>query len=266
MITFIDWIPALSSTSALGIVIYLSRNLIITRLKNAVKHEYDSKLELLKSDLSNKEKEIDSLRNLGLGSFQQRQSLLFERQLSAIELLWNSTCKLNIGRSLSEMMLRVNADAVSESIGHDKKLQDFFKIISTHCDTEKMASVDPAPARPFVSKLAWAYYSAYSAIIWHYVLQAKLFEHGLGIRFLDEEKITKLVGSALPHQSQFIEKFGVSAFGHLLDELQNKILIEIDSTLNGISIDQNRLQKAAEIQKIAQELSDINQDLKAHSK
>lgn len=258
MSTFIDWIPALSSTSILAILIFCSKKLIVTRLTNAVKHEYDSKLELLKGDLSKKEQEINSIRNVGLSGLQQRQSLLFERQLGAIELLWSSTCKLSHGIAVSKMMLRVKTDEVSKSIEQDQKLQEFFKMIAMHVNMDKLGEINPTPARPFVSKLAWAYYSAYSSIIYHYVLQAKLFENGIGQDFLDKDNITTLVRAALPHQNKFIEEFGADSFGHLLEELQGKILEEIDAMLSGKSLDQAGLEKAAVIQDLAQELSDKN--------
>ena len=256
-----DWIPAISSTSVLAVLIFLSRNLIVTRLTNAVKHEYDSKLELLKADLSKKEKEIEGLRQVGFSGLQQRQTVLFNKQVEAVELLWAATCKLYLGKPLSDMMLIVKTEEVSKTISEDANLQQFFKYISMHTDMEKMTVVDPQPARPFVGKLAWAYYSAYSSIIWHYVLQAKLFENGLSDNLLDVEKMTKVVRVALPHQEEFIDKFGVSAFGHLLDELQDKILLELDSMLSGKSLDSSGLEKAAQIQELAQELSETNKDL-----
>ncbi|OUR84757.1 hypothetical protein A9Q75_01560 [Colwellia psychrerythraea] len=256
-----DWIPAVSSTSVLAILIFLSRHLIVARLTNAVKHEYDSKLEQLKAELSKREKEIESLRQVGLNGLQQRQASIFNKQIEAVELLWAATCKLHLGKPVSEMMLRVKTEEVSKSISYDANLQKFFKYISMHADMKKMTEIDPNPARPFVSKLAWAYYSAYSSIIWHYVLQANLFENGLGDNLLETKKLTKLVSVALPHQVEYIEKFGVSVFGHLLEELQNKILEEVDSMISGKYLDTSGLQKAAKIQELAQELSDKNKDL-----
>lgn len=256
-----DWIPAISSTLVLAVLIFLSRNLIVTRLTNAVKHEYDSKLEVLKADLSKKEKEIEGLRQFGFSGLQQRQTVLFNKQVEAVELLWAATCKLYLGKPLSEMMLTVKTEEVSKAISQDAKLQQFFKYISLHTDMEKMTVVDPQPARPFVSKLAWAYYSAYRSVIWHYVLQAKLFENGVSDNLLDIEKVTKMVSVALPHQKNFIEKFGVGAFGHLLDELQDKILLELDSMLSGRTLDSSGLKKAAKIQELAQELSETNKGL-----
>lgn len=228
---------------------------------NAVRYEYDSKLEVLKADLSKKEKEIEGLRQVGFTGLQQRQTVLFNKQVEAVELLWAATCKLYLGKPVSEMMLRVKTEEVSKTISQNVKLQQLFKHISMYTDMEKMNTVDPQPARPFVSKLAWAYYSAYSSIIWHYVLQAKLFENGLSDNFLDVEKMTQMVRIALPHQEEFIEKFGVDAFGHLLDELQDKILLELDSMLSGKVLDLSGLEKAAKIQELAQELSETNKGL-----
>lgn len=46
-----DWFPAISTTSLLVIALWLGRNLLITRLTNSVRHEYDEKLETIKAIL-----------------------------------------------------------------------------------------------------------------------------------------------------------------------------------------------------------------------
>lgn len=50
-----DWIPAISTTGIFAGVLWLGRSLITSRLKNAVRHEYDKKLADLKADLTNKQ-------------------------------------------------------------------------------------------------------------------------------------------------------------------------------------------------------------------
>jgi hypothetical protein len=57
-----DWIPALTTTTLFGWVLWLARSLIMTRLQNSVKNEFDSKLEVLRSELKSKETQIESLR------------------------------------------------------------------------------------------------------------------------------------------------------------------------------------------------------------
>lgn len=54
--TFIDWLLSTVSTAALlGLVAFLARNLILTRLKASVQHEFDRKLETLRADLHKSE-------------------------------------------------------------------------------------------------------------------------------------------------------------------------------------------------------------------
>jgi hypothetical protein len=77
--TLLDWIPSLSTTMALALALWLARKLIATRLVMSVKHEFDSKLEMLRSqlreseaalgaDLRAKEAEIDALRRGALST------------------------------------------------------------------------------------------------------------------------------------------------------------------------------------------------------
>jgi hypothetical protein len=86
---FTDWIPAISSTSLLAIVMWLCRNLITEHLKNSVKHDYDKKIETIradlrikedsfKSDLKAKESQIDSLRTGALSGIISRQEILYQ--------------------------------------------------------------------------------------------------------------------------------------------------------------------------------------------
>lgn len=58
-----DWLPALTTTTLFGGALWLARSLISTRLTNSVKSEFDSKLEILRSELKSKEAQIESLRS-----------------------------------------------------------------------------------------------------------------------------------------------------------------------------------------------------------
>ena len=83
-----DWLPSITTTTLLGVAIWLSRNLIITRLKNAVRHEYNSEIEelkgklrqneeLLKAELRKKETQIEALRSEAIKGVSNRQALIF---------------------------------------------------------------------------------------------------------------------------------------------------------------------------------------------
>ncbi|MBU1390160.1 MAG: hypothetical protein KJ856_07930 [Gammaproteobacteria bacterium] len=94
------------------------------------------------------------------------------------------------------------------------------------------------------------------AIIFHSLIRMHSLKIGMGDDFSDINGITKVVKQALPHQSDYIEKFGANGFYYLLEELENKILVEIQVTLNGEEFDQQSIAQANKILKASQELTD----------
>ena len=62
-----NWIPALTTTSLFGVALWLARTLIMTRLRNSVKNEFDSKLEVLRSELKSKEARLKQMAGQDLG-------------------------------------------------------------------------------------------------------------------------------------------------------------------------------------------------------
>ncbi len=98
--TFTDLLlSTVSTTALLGLAAFLVRNLILTRLKASVQHEFDTKLETLradlrkseesfKADLRAKEIQIEVLRSGALSGLASRQAAMDKRQLEAVEQLW----------------------------------------------------------------------------------------------------------------------------------------------------------------------------------
>lgn len=259
------WIPSLVTTGSLGILIFLSKNLIITRLKNAVQHEYDKKLESVKSahkvienqlqtEILKREHEISLIRESAISGLAHRSSLLFERQLSAVEELWRSYTTLSQARFVSTMMSRVNLQEVSKTIAHDSSMQQFFQMIGKNVDMNKLSETQPANLRPFVSQTIWAYFSAYQSIVLHYVVLAKVFELGLGDNMTKSDELINLLLKVLPHQKEFIEKFGVEGSFYLLEEIEQKLLDEINDFLSGKGVSEERLKEATEIIKYSEQL------------
>ncbi|MBW2108980.1 MAG: hypothetical protein JRI36_09990 [Deltaproteobacteria bacterium] len=249
-----DWIPAISTTSLFALAIYLFRNLLTTRLTNAVKHEYDQKLEEIKADLQARDKELESLKTTALSGLNHRQMVIYEKRVEAAQTLWDATIQISGGKPVSEIMCSVKTDVVSEQIGENTELQEFFKIIANLVDIEKMSKVDADSIRPFVSESAWSYFEAYRSIIWHSITQAKLFEKGIGNKLLKTDKMIKLIKTALPHYSDDIDLHDLKAYV-LLDELKEKILNEIRLMLSGPEDDELSVKRASEIIKQARKLN-----------
>ena len=98
--TLFEWlVSSVSSASLVAGAAFLSRHLILTRLKATVQHEFDQKLETLRTDLRRaeelfkaelraKETEIEALRSGALSGLVSRQVALDKRRLEAVEQLW----------------------------------------------------------------------------------------------------------------------------------------------------------------------------------
>jgi hypothetical protein len=267
-----NWIPTLTSTSILGIVLFCSKDLIINKITQSVKHEYDSKLAELNARLENEKKERQSIRDFVFNNLQKRQDLLYEKQLKAVDSIWKVICHLSQWEFLCEIMCRFKLDKVSDNIENDPKYQEAFKIISELDNTLPKSSINISTndLRPYLSELLYSYYEAYATIISHYVLLCKLFTNGLTDKFSDTEKMKKLILSVLPHKEKFIEKHGVNSSGFLLEELKEKILYEIKLFLDGKSSSNEDIQKINEIKKSIKDIDDSNQKieekLKSNSK
>jgi hypothetical protein len=252
----IDWIPSLVTTSGLAGVLWLCRSLIITRLTNAVKHEYDAKLESLRAEIRSKESDIQALRDGALSGIINRSSVLYERRVKAVEDLWETVTSLTSAKNISSKLAVLNIEAISKKVAHDDKTQQLVNAWFGSFDINSVDVKAATNARPFISPLAWAYYDAYMAIISHSLIRMHSLRIGVGNDFSDINGIKNVVKQALPHQSDYIEKFGANGFHYLLEELENKILIEIQVTLNGEEFDQKSITQASKILKASRELSE----------
>ena len=257
---WINWIPSVSTTSLLALVLYLARNLLEVRLKNSVKHDYDRKIELLKTDLRNseesfkaelkvKESQIDALRSGALSGLVNRQAALYERRLEAVNQLWGAITSLQSAKTISLKMSAINFETAEKISADDPRVREMFEVLAKGFDANSMDTKEASLARPFISPLAWALFSAYASIISYAVLKIMLLQKGLGKNLINVEAIMELVKVALPHQKNYIEEHGPDALHYLLEDLENKILSELEKILNGEESDKESVKQAALILK-----------------
>lgn len=256
---FIDWLPALSTTSLMAIALWLLRNVISTRLTNSVRHEYDEKIEKLraklrksdesfKAEIRTKESQIEVLRSGALTSIVNRQAALYDRQIVAVEQLWNAIIELAPAKAVSTMMKSINFKGAAKKATEEQKVRDFFNEIGGDFDLENFKPLDPSKTRPFVSALSWAYYSAYRAIVMNAAAKLYILKTGLDVaEFLNTEYVKNLIKVVLPHQADYIEKHGQDAFHYLLDEIESCLLAELGNILRSDQSDKENVVKAAKI-------------------
>ena len=83
-------------------------------------------------------------------------------------------------------------------------------------------------------------------------MRLEVLKSGVGPKdYADHEAITKLIKAALPHQAEFIDEYGPTGYHYLLDEIETKLLRELQEMLAGTEADQASIEKAAEVVKLA---------------
>lgn len=254
------WIPALTTTSLFGGLLWLGKSLIITRLKKSVKHEFDGKLEIIRSELKSKEAQIESLRSGAMSGLITRQGTLYQRKIQAIDQIWSSVKELEKGKHLSTTLGTLNIEECMKKSGRDPNFTNFINTITSNFNLADLDVSGSKLARPFLTPLAWAYYSAYSAVI----MQAAVIMNILKIGVTDPEKFLKfenssnLLKAVLPSWSNYIDAHGVSGHHHLLDEVEKLLLAELKNIQDGHEDDKENTIRAA---KINQEIEKVSNDI-----
>lgn len=262
-----EWIPAISTTTLLAGILWLTRKLITTRITNAVRHEYDEKLANLKADLTNKQEvlkadlrlkelQLESLKSTALSGISQRQSALFTKQVQAIEVLWSQVIDLLAAKSAAQSMSVIEFDSAVKVSSEDARAREMFEMIGSNVDLTSVDTKIAHKVRPFISPVAWAYFSAYTAILGHAVLKFHMLKKGLNYPDIIKSKnLRKVIITALPHQQEYVEKVDHESYYHLLDELESLMLVAFNNTLKGEQEDRATLLKASEIIRASEELT-----------
>ncbi|GMO94526.1 hypothetical protein [Bradyrhizobium ottawaense] len=256
-----DWLPwiSLAINFATVLAIFIARNWLRARLEKGVQHGFDRKIEQmraelrqseerLKSGLRDRETEIASLRSTLLSGSAGRQAMLDKRRFEAVERIWTAVNDMAPLIMLSGMMAVMNVIEVEKEI-RDPKMKQFLGIIgrSAPSDPTQLKNV-ARDEQPFVPELAWAYFSAYSSILYGNLMTFKALENGVEpTKILKKDANKNILKAALPHQSQWIDQTEPQMYHFLLEELQGNLLKELRKILDGADASKAEIEKARQI-------------------
>lgn len=261
-----EWFPAITTTGLLAAALWLARNLISTRLTRSVEHEFNRKLEslrsehrqredLLRAELQARATEIEALRTGALSNMSGRQAAADKRRLEAIDQLWSGVLALGPARMLASYLSVLNIRAMGERVQRDEKARQFVEMFGAGFDPKSIDYSTGAKARPFVSPMAWAIYSALQAVTGIAIIQWHALKSGLEpTKLVDEDRAKALITAALPHYKDFLDKFGAQGFYHTIEPLESQLLVEFQRMLSGTEDDKASVERAAEILKHANAL------------
>jgi len=201
--------------------------------------------ERFKSDLREKEAEISTLRNSVLSGSATRQALLDKRRFEAVEKVWTNVNDLSQLKVFAAQMEVLNYKAVAKE-ARDPRMQQVLSVIGSAApDIEQLKSVG-RDERPFLPELAWAYFTAYRTVLFGVYGRFMLLRTGMENpeQYMSKEGMQKILKTALPHRSEFIDEKEPEQYYILLDEIEIYLLIELRKVLEGKDVDQAAVGRA----------------------
>jgi hypothetical protein len=252
------WLSILPIFISLGVpfAIFVGRNWLVAWISKGVQHQFDVKLEELraelrkneesfKSDLRDKEAEIATLRDSVLSGSAGRQALLDKRRFEAVEKVWTAVNDLAKLKGLSASMALLNYKVVAKEASNPK-MQQFLAIIGSSApDFDSLKNV-ARDEQPFLPELAWAYFAAYTTILYGSLALFSVLKIGLdgADKYLSYDATRNILMAALPHQKKFIEENEPGAYHYLLEEIEGYLLTELRKILEGRDADQEAALRA----------------------
>lgn len=249
-----------------GTLAILSKNWLLTRLKESIRHEYASQREQLKSRLkSDNDRLLEqlredrareaSLRSTASATLKESRVAAFERRLSAIHELWSAILDLND--------VRPSYMAIVDLVGYKRgrigsamepKLMSasVLDLIPTMEVTKRVEKL-----RPFLVEKLYALFYAYQAIDGSALsFTVTSFQKGTEFtRWWEEEHCRHLLNTVLSQKE--LEQLGdqkVCQLKWTRKRIEDKILAEARAVVSGQRSAEESLEQARRIVQAAQDL------------
>lgn len=228
-------------------VLFFARHKLQRWATKSVEHHFDIKLEQLRADLRKKEdeykaeiarqdKRVDAFRSPGMQILVAKRNAISQRQLQAIDQLWDAVGKQTQLKFACRLLQPINLEAVCEQRLLDANTKMFFEKVFEISGLANVKPSDHHAARPYVTDQCWAIFSAYQTIGGYATAWLVMLKSGLADRkLLREDDVISLTKAALPSHAEFIEQHGAKSVFFLMDTLESAVLQELQKALDGNS-------------------------------
>ncbi len=244
-------LSAAGSAALVGMVIWLFKELIKTRLVASVEHEFSIKLEKLKSEIREKQEQIDTVRRVAASGLINNRQAIDQRKIIAIDAIIESMLDSKKLLWASAVMSRLKVEEVVKSLDHES-MRKFIAGVSDNL--ESLVKLDPsiavkaATAEPYLTVGAWALYKAYVGILYYDALRLLTLKHGFDpVKFTTDEELRKTVVKALPWSEKYVEQHGSSGYHFLLEGIESALMDELRAIVDGRKDDLLAVERAMKI-------------------
>lgn len=263
-------ISVLALLVALGlpVIVFLTRSFLVAYINQKVRADFEARIasirsdfrkseEQLRADLRVKESRIATLADAGLSAQSRRQERIATRRSEALESIWLKFHALSPLKAGAMFYQTLQIEKVEKAAVDDPNVKQFLSMIPNGDLSEVAAEIKLTFERIYVPDIVWAVFSAYSSILFTIALHLQAMKLGLedSGKFITWDKVFETVKAVLPHQSEFIDKYGQTALPLLLDEVEGLMLREIRNAMNSEEEDKGSLEQAKKILGAAEDLT-----------
>jgi hypothetical protein len=260
-------VSAASGAAASGLLMWLFKEWLSTRLKASIQHEYDRKLETYKAQLKT-EQDLAILdiktalareaafHAAAHASFAEGQKASMERKLSAVDKLWS--CIPQFRASLPPVLMAMDVMTVDEYKGAKDHPQ--FKALGGEVTPEKMATLAPKSieeARPYVGEYMWAVFYCYQTILLRILVLLQLGRTDAEkIEWYKDSGTRQVIAAVLtPAEMEEFDQTEFAKITWLQRRLESKVLAAARKIISGENFGAEALEQAKLIQERISQLS-----------
>ena len=200
------------------------------------------------------------MRKGSLAGLSSRNALLVEKTIEAVEKLWSAVIDLRKLHPAAQLMRVVKFESAAERTKSDPRLKQTFEQLFSPYDIKFPIGVNGSLYRPFLSRKAWAYFECYQFILYDAYLQNETIKYGVGKDLYNEKAVYEFVGTTLPEYSKVVEAARDTGLSLLLGPLEDSLLQELQSILEGKTEDQQTVVNASEIIRLSDR---VHQDIRS---
>ena len=212
-------------------------------------HQFEKKFDEVRRGFERIQSTQEKLLTSFLEVSSERAKAVSRREIEAAEAIWASVHKLNHLLAATKTADLLKFDAIESSSASDRaKFKDIAKVFTSNFTPDFIESVNCQWARLYVNETAWAFYHAYSTVLFSGAVRMMALEKGLPIATIFDRAILKdAILEALPHQKPTFEKFPEIGSSLFLDELRQAILNELRKSIHGTRSTEKEAEKARAI-------------------
>ena len=268
-----EW-TSFASASIVALILFAIQTWIVTHIKRGVEHRFARDLETMRAEhhtaeegikaaLREKEGQLAALRTVALTGVIKRQATLAKRRVEAIDQLWSAVASLGPAKGAAALVQGINFEEASRVAAKNEKARAMFAGLAAPYAAVTYDLKSAMKARPFVSPMAWAIYSAYQAVVLLGITKLNVLKTGIdGKGLLNLNSVSELITTVLPHRADYVRARKDAAYYPLLDELETTLLDELKRMLSGAAEDSDSVARAAAIVRQAERVrSDLTGDI-----